>query len=513
MTNFFEEPLIKPTELWKHFKSIAKIPRPSRKEAKIRDFILALAQEYDLKTYVDEVGNVIVYVPATKGFEQFEAIIIQNHMDMVTDATPGKVMNFDTDSLELIRKDEWLYANDTTLGADNGIGCAAALALITDLGVKHPALELLFTVDEETGLNGAWGVEAERFTGKSMLNLDTEEWGSFYIGCAGGVDYEFTSDIQMVDSSLSGEVYKIGVEGFIGGHSGINIHEQRGNALKFLMEWLYEIPQDEIELIEWRGGKAHNIIPRDSYAIVKISSPDSVQEIGQKLVKRWKSFLPKNDQSFKITMNCLNKDLDEINRDHLSVLSSKDYQRFLNFCFLFYHGAHSYYQKPLLSNSLAPNTEFDHSSDEKIVSLSNNMAVSILMRGKFYLQSSLRFFDHDECVSFENKLLTLAHTFAINAQKNGQYPSWKPSEQNQLLDFATEKYQALFNKEAKVTAIHAGLECGILKDKIGCRNVISFGPTIEGAHSPQERVHIPSVEKFWILLVHLLSDLKIEKTI
>ena len=471
-----------PALLWSYFHSINQLPRPSRSEDKIRAFILSEATRCGHKTAVDEVGNVIVYVPASKGYESHETVIIQNHMDMVTDATPDRKINFNTDPIVTLRDGDWIKADRTTLGADNGIGCAAALSLMEDKAIMHPPLELLFTIDEETGLKGAWGVKAELLKGKKMLNLDTEEWGSLYIGCAGGIDYEFTREMKMVPSKINGEVVKLTVGGFLGGHSGVDIHEQRGNAIKFLMEWLMALPQDSFEIIEWRGGKAHNIIPRDAFAILKVKNSNEVRSAGEDVKTRWSSFMPKNDQNFHLKVEASDA-------DGSSVIDSDGKQALISFMVAFPHGAHSY----------------DLTTD--LVALSNNQAISLLVRGQFYLQASLRFFDRGECVGLENKVVSLGQGFDMQIKKNGEYPSWKPVKENKLLDLVSNKYAELFGKPAKVTAIHAGLECGILRDKIGPIDAVSFGPTITGAHSPDERVHIPSVSTFWTLLKEVLASL------
>ncbi len=473
-----------PQKLWQYFHVINQIPRPSRSEEKFREFILKEANQLGLKTHTDEVGNVIVYVPASAGYENHETVIIQNHMDMVTDATPDRKINFKTDPIVTLKDGDWITADRTTLGADNGIGCAAALALMHDESIAHPPLELLFTIDEETGLKGAWGVDASFLKGKKMLNLDTEEWGSLYIGCAGGIDYEFKKTLSMVPAQIKSTGAKLIVGGFVGGHSGVDIHEQRGNAIKFLMDWLNSMPQDAYELNEWRGGKAHNIIPRDAFALVNIKDSKIAEDALKQVTARWKSFMPENDRQFFGSI--------EIQESiYAEVFAHKDKQLATQFLMAFPHGAHAY----------------DLAGKKSLVSLSNNLAISLLVRGQFYLQSSLRFFDRGECVGLENQVTSLAHGFGMDFTKNGEYPSWKPVRENKLLDLVAKKYQDLYHKEAKITAIHAGLECGILRDKIGPIDAVSFGPTITGAHSPQERVHIPSVEHFWKLLKAVLKEL------
>ncbi|MGE3609887.1 MAG: beta-Ala-His dipeptidase [Bacteriovoracaceae bacterium] len=472
-----------PAQLWGYFHAITQLPRPSKKEDKFRDFILAEVNKLNLKTQVDEVGNVIVYVPASKGYENHQTVIIQNHMDMVTDATPDRQINFTQDPIITFRDGDWIKADRTTLGADNGIGCAAALALMNDATISHPPLELLFTIDEETGLKGAWGVKAEYLQGKKMLNLDTEEWGSLYIGCAGGIDYEFKKSISMVPAKIKGKSLKLIVGGFLGGHSGVDIHEQRGNAIKFLLDWMNSLPAESFEVAEWRGGKAHNIIPRDAFALINVTDEKIVLEAMEKVSLRWKSFLPESDRNFFAKIEAV----DTLNE----VMTSEDQKSLLNFLIAFPHGAHAY----------------DLASSKELVALSNNLAITLMVRGQFYLQSSLRFFDRAECVGLENQIVALAQGFNVEYSKNGEYPSWKPVRENKLLDLVADKYQELYGKKAKVTAIHAGLECGILRDKIGPIDAVSFGPTIMGAHSPQERVHIPSVGSFWELLKEVLKVL------
>lgn len=471
-----------PQAVWGYFHAINQIPRPSKKEEKIREFILKEAQKFGLKTEVDEVGNVIVYVPASPGYEDHETVIIQNHMDMVTDATPDRKINFNEDPIITFRDGDWIKADRTTLGADNGIGCAAALALMNDSSIAHPPLELLFTTDEETGLVGAWGVQASKLKGRKMINLDTEEWGSLYIGCAGGIDYEFKKTVKMVPAENK-DSYKLVVGGFLGGHSGVDIHEQRGNATKFLMDWLKAMPEGSFELAEWRGGKAHNIIPRDAFAIVTLKDSKLAEEAAKTVEARWKSYMPESDRNFYTKIEKVDASSEVVDPAELKLL--------LGFMLAFPHGAHAY----------------DLASNKELVSLSNNLAVSLLVRGQFYLQSSLRFFDRGECVALENQITSLAHGFGVEFVKHGEYPSWKPVRENKLLDLVAGKYETLFNKKAKVTAIHAGLECGILRDKIGPIDAVSFGPTIMGAHSPQERLHIPSVETFWTLLKEVLKAL------
>ena len=471
-----------PEHLWNVFYDFTQTPRPSKHEEKIRHYLINLAKDNSLEFKVDGAGNVIIYVPGKNGRENDEPVIIQNHIDMVTDAVPGKKINFVEDSLDVFVDGEWLTAEGTTLGADNGIGCAAGLATILDKSLKHPPLELLFTVDEETGLNGALGLETEYLKGRKMLNLDTEEWGSLYIGCAGGIDYDFNKNLELIKSAKD-QRFKLTISKLIGGHSGVDIHEQRGNAIKLLAQFLFNLSIEvDFDIEEMRAGKAHNIIPRDAFVIINANESDKskIDKLMSSMVKQWKSFLPKVDQAVEF-------ELEQLDSESKKVL--KDKKQLLNFLTLFPNGAHSY----------------DLASNREIVSMSNNFARLLVVGDKFYVQSSLRFFDREEIRVIENKMIALASVFDAQVSRNSEYPSWKPVRENSVLSIVQETYKDIFGTDAKVTAIHAGLECGILRDKIGPIDVVSFGPTITGAHSPDERVNIPSVESFWKLFKGVLE--------
>ena len=431
-----------PEKLWDIFYDFTQTPRPSKHEGEISNYLVNLAKTNDLKYNVDKAGNIIIYVPGKNGRENDELVIIQNHIDMVTDALPNIKINFNKDPLTLKMDGKWLKATGTTLGADNGIGCAASLVPIFDKTMIHPPLELLFTTDEETGLNGALGLETEFLTAKKMLNLDTEEWGSLYIGCAGGIHYEFNKDLEFVKSEKEFRV-KVNISDFIGGHSGIDIQEQRGNANKIMAEILFDFAQErEFELEEFRGGKAHNIIPRDSYAILKINKEDltPLKALLESKTEELKGYLPENDLNFKIQA----EELPSVDK---SVLKFTDKKDIVNFLTLFPSGAHAY----------------DLPSGGEIVSMSNNLAIVIIMNGKFYTLTSLRFFDRNEVKALEQKLVALGETFGMKTIKGSEYPSWKPVRENSVLEVVKQSYQQLFNKEAIVTAIHAGLECGLIQ--------------------------------------------------
>jgi len=472
-----------PKYLWDIFYQFTQTPRPSRFEDKIRNYLISLAVDNKLKHVVDNAGNVIIYVPGKNGREKDESLLIQNHIDMVTDALQSRDINFKTDPILTKVDGDWLKAEGTTLGADNGIGCAAALACIFDETLIHPPLELLFTVDEETGLNGALGLEHKYLNSKKMLNLDTEEWGSLYIGCAGGIDYELTREYEVNTTQDDKKYLRVQFEGLVGGHSGVDIHEQRGNAIKVLADYLTLLNGEiSFDLCEIRGGKAHNIIPRDAFAIIAIDKDDEkiVLNAADKVILKWKNYLPKMDENLKVVI------IEE--NATFSTLSPNHKIEILSFLTLFPHGAHAY-----------------DLEDRSLVSISNNLARFLLVNGKLYTQSSLRFFDREQIKEIEQKLLSLGEMFSMKVENHSEYPSWKPVRENPVLELVKSAYEDLYKEIPKVTAIHAGLECGILRDKIGPIDVVSFGPTIAGAHSPDERVNIPSVEKFWDLFKLVLE--------
>jgi dipeptidase D len=479
---------IEPKIVWDQFFQISQIPRPSKKEEKIRGHIEKLAQDNGRQYKIDSAGNIVVYVPATPGKEGHKSVIIQNHMDMVCDAIPDLGFDFDNDPIELEVKGDWLCAKGTTLGADNGIGMAAAAAFIVDTDHPHPALELLFTSDEETGLHGANGLDASMLSGKYLINLDTEEWGSFYIGCAGGVDYNLRRTWERVQASSGARAYDLIFKGACGGHSGIDIHRQRANAIVVLSQVMSSAKKSGIHfsISSFDGGKAHNIIPRQCSAGLFIDEKnlDVLHGFLRGEMERLSTYLPEEDGNFDLL-------LQKSDAADEKVLSESDGTSLLNLLAIFPHGAHSFVMK----------------SDETLVSLSNNLAIFKLENGELHINTSLRFFDQNELAGLKNRVESLASTFGLDLEESGGYPSWKPDYDNSLLDLAKSLYKKQYGHDPDVRAIHAGLECGILLEKIGKMDSISFGPTITGAHSPSEQVKIGDVKLMWELLLSLLDSL------
>ncbi len=474
-----------PKSLWDAFYELTRVPRPSKKEELVREYLKGEAQKNSLRFVEDSVGNIIIYVPGKGGLENRPAVMIQSHMDMVCDKTPEKVIDFEKDPIEIFVKDGRIFAKDTTLGADNGFGVAASIALIREKNIAHPPLELLFTVDEETGLHGAKNLDKSLFKARRAINIDTEEWGSIYIGCAGGKDFEFFGSYREVKASDSFQSCRIVVSGLKGGHSGIDIHRSRGNAVKVLGEVLWTARTLSYELATFNGGKAHNIIPRDAEAQILIDKKHlaELKRLCEEKVVEVKKYLPSEDHSIGIQVveekKGLEKCFDKAERDRL-----------LSLLTLFPHGAYSY----------------NWHSHEPLVNYSSNMAQLRLNEGKVYLQTSVRFLDPVETVSIDHKFEALAHLFTLELKKGVGYPSWKPQfVQNELLDLTSSLYKEMFGVVPKVKAIHAGLECGIIKDKLQDMQIISMGPDISGAHSPTESLDIETSKKFWKFFTALLA--------
>ncbi|MBE9540444.1 MAG: beta-Ala-His dipeptidase [Proteobacteria bacterium] len=473
---------LEPAHLWEHFYQFTQIPRPSKEEAAVRQYVIDQVEKCGHSWRMDDVGNLVVSVPASAGMEKRGTVVIQNHLDMVTVKTGDKEHNFHTQALSLEVKDGWLKADRTTLGADNGIGCAAALAVMTDSTVVHPSLELLFTVDEETGLGGALNFDAAMLSGSRMLNLDTEDWHELYIGCAGGGGWEFTRDFDTAPPTGPSEYWAVSLKGLGGGHSGIQIHEQLGNAIKLLAQFLQGVVG--VQLASFSAGVAHNVIPREG--LVLFSCPTGEKEALlnalAELRNQWLAYLPAGDHALELSLSTA---------DATAVLSVADTNKIIQLVTLFPHGAQSY--------------NLEQPAD--LVDLSINLANIHLDQGELFLESSYRFFNDAQSIPLQQSVLALAQLFDLKVNITVGYPGWQPDFSSPLLAQAAALHKKLFGSEPAVKAIHAGLECGILKSKKPDVDILSFGPSIRGAHSPTERVLIETVPPFWQFLTKLLSQM------
>ena len=477
-----------PPHLWQHFYCFTQIPRPSKQEQAVRQYIIDLAQAAGHSWRMDQEGNLLVQVAASAGRANRPTVIIQNHLDMVTVKTADKQHDFSRDPLSLVVDDGWLRADRTTLGADNGVGCAAALALMTDEDVAHPPLELLFTVDEETGLGGALNLDASMLSGEVMLNLDTEDWHELYVGCAGGGGWEFRRNYATEAAPADSEHWLLSIGGLAGGHSGIQIHEQLGNAIKLLGQCLVDIPG--LQLLQMDVGVAHNVIPREGRVCFRC-----VPGAGELLAGRLDdiraqalAYLPAADAQLAFTLQAV--DGSGKAGDAVSVaLGIAESKAILDLVAAFPHGAQAY--------------NLEQPAD--LVDLSINLAILRLSGGELFMESSYRFFNEAQSLPLQQSVLALAAVFSLEVKPVVGYPGWQPDFDSPLLAQGCQLHESMFGKAAAVKAIHAGLECGILKSKKPDTDILSFGPTIRGAHSPTERLQIDTVAPFWQFLVELLA--------
>jgi dipeptidase D len=476
---------LEPKALWKYFDEICKIPRGSGNEKAIGDYVLKVAKDLGLKAIRDKEGNVVIYKKATPGHEKSTGVVLQGHLDMVNEKHSTSNHNFDKDPLELILEGEWLRANDTTLGADNGIGVAAALAVLEDDKLKHGLLEAVFTVDEERGLNGARALTSDMLKGRHLLNLDSEELGNFSIGCAGGADTHLVVPLKRTDAKGDKVLY-LHIKGLRGGHSGINIHEGRGNALKILNRLLWQLSEEmKVELVSFKGGDKHNAIPRDAFAEIVLRKKD---------VAKAKAWLEKSMEDirleFKPVENEIELIIEELKGKTPKVLEKETKEKLLGLIFALPHG-------PLaMSRSI-----------KGLVETSNNVAAIKSSPGKAIILCSSRSSNMAALRATSNRLAAIADMAGAKVEQPEGYPSWMPDINSPLLKVTMDTYKEVTGKKAKYTAIHAGLECGIIGEKFDGMNMISFGPDLENVHSPEERVNVKSVVKFYEHLLKIIETL------
>ena len=477
---------LKPQLIWEQFDDICQVPRPSKKEGKIIAWLQEWAKKHNFDYQTDETGNVVIRKAATKGFEGRPAVILQSHMDMVCEKNSDVEFDFENDPIQPWIDGEWVKAKGTTLGADCGIGMAAALAVLLDDSLEHPAIEALFTVDEETGLTGAFGLGEGMLTGKYLVNLDSEDEGELFIGCAGGIDTVATMDYDKEEAPEGYAFVRLEVGDLLGGHSGDDIDKGRGNSNKLLARFLYNAADTfQIALAKFDGGNLRNAIPREAYAIVGV--PPEAQEdlegpgleLGQRRVEEFKHTEPR----MRFTVNDVEEKVTE-------VMSNDD------MCAL------------LITIVGLPNGVLAMSfAVPGLVETSSNLA-SVKFNteeGKVTITTSQR-------SSVESAKLYAAQTIesvfflaGFDVEHSDGYPGWSPNPDSKLLATTVECYRNLFATEPKVRAIHAGLECGLFLEKYPHLEMVSFGPTLRGVHSPDERLEISTVDKFWKLLVELLK--------
>ena len=477
---------LEPKVLWNHFADLNAVPRPSKKEERIIGFMKEFGERLGLPTVVDASGNVVIKKPATNGMEERPVVILQSHLDMVHQKNAGTQFDFEKEGIRAFIDGEWVKAEGTTLGADNGVGVAAIMALLSSSEVSHPPLEALFTIDEETGMTGAKGLDESLLDGKILLNLDSEEDDELTIGCAGGIDTNTLLAYRQIKPEGDVQAWKVTINGLKGGHSGIDIHLGRGNANKLIARLLYRMDEThQMSLSTLDGGSLRNAIPRESSALVVVPRGQSASF--QTQCKR------RIDEIFN-EFKTIEPDLE------ISIVESDE---------LPLHVMHPEDQKKAINAIYAvPNGVFRMSPDiPGLVETSSSLARVIIKEGNFITQSLQRSSLESGKADIANAVRATFELIGATVENDGDYPGWAPNADSEVLKVMESLYENLFGSRPKVSACHAGLECGIISEHYPGLDMVSFGPTIKHPHSPDEKVHIPSVQKFWSYLTHTLESL------
>lgn len=475
---------LEPQALWENFSDLNAVPRPSKKEEKVIAFMMDFGKKLHLETIKDEVGNVIIKKPATNGMEYRKTVVLQSHLDMVHQKNNDTVFDFDTEGIKMKIDGDWVKAEGTTLGADNGIGVAAIMAILQSTDIAHPAIEALFTIDEETGMTGAMGLKGGLLKGDILLNLDTEEDDEIDIGCAGGVDVTAFREYDEEETPQDVVAYKIAVKGLQGGHSGMDIHKGLGNANKIMNRLLFDgFENFGLRISELNGGGLRNAIPRESIAIVVI---DKVQDEAfqfefEQLVNVIKHELAVTEPNLSITLESTN--MPE------NVMELGVQEGILRSLYAAHNGVYA------MSRSISD-----------LVETSNNIARVIIKNGEIKILCLTRSSVESAKFDLANALRSAFELSGCEVTFTGSYPGWEPNVNASILKVLKEQYEKLFGEKPNVVACHAGLECGILGQNYPDMEMISFGPTIKGAHSPDEKVNIKSVQKFWKYLLEILKN-------
>jgi len=475
---------LEPKSVWKHFDEIRKIPRCSKHEEKIREYIINFAKKNNLKFKTDKSGNVVISKPASKGMEDKPTVILQGHMDMVCEKNSTVKFDFAKDPIQLKLKGDVLTADGTTLGADNGIGLAISLAILEDKTLKHGPIEALYTVDEETGLTGAFALQSNMLSGRILLNLDSEDFGVITVGCAGGGDSKIELPIktQSIDGNLESIVIK--VSGLRGGHSGVDIHEQRGNAVKILARMLWKASDDhDFYITELAGGDKHNAIPREAIAKISINKINKDKFINTLKTEEKDIFeeIKPIDPNFKMEV--------EKSEKFKTVLTKDSQSKILNLLHGLPHGVDK------LSYDI-PDLVETSTNLAKVSFNENNALITFSTRSS--IKSALQ--------NLRDRIHAVSDLSGAKVIEETPYPGWKPNLDSKILKLSKKLFQDMYGKEPKVEAIHAGLECGIIGEKFPGMDMISIGPTLKYPHSPEEQLHVSTVEKFYKYLLKILEN-------
>lgn len=476
---------LNPQLLWNHFEEICSHPHPSRKEDQLAEYVMSIGKRNNLETLRDDFGNVLIRKPATKGYEKLPVVVLQGHLDMVPEKNADVQHDFEKDPIKPFIEEGWVRAKGTTLGSDNGIGVAAALAVIEAKDIEHGPLEFLFTLDEETGLNGASSLKPGFLKAEILLNLDSEEDGALYIGCAGGKNtypkFRYLPE-ELPDDSVS---YQIKVTGLRGGHSGLNISDGRGNALKIMARLLWELMRKHfVRLSKIEGGSKHNAIPRECFADIIL--PKKSESECLELIKTYNETLKKelatNEPGLKV--EAVSIPLPQV------VIDLRTGAKIIN----------ALYGVPNGVITMSPDIPgLVETSSNLAVITTDNESVNAITSQRSSVES-----EKDDIASQVEAVFYLADAEVTHGDG---YPGWKPNVKSNILKVVKSTYKDMFGSEPEVKAIHAGLECGIINERYPQMDMISFGPTIVGAHSPDEKVKIDTVDKFWELLKNVLKNI------
>lgn len=476
---------LEPKQLWNKFADLNAVPRPSKKEERVIAFMKQFGENLGLETQVDKVGNVIIKKPATPGMASKTTVVMQSHLDMVHQKNNNTVFNFDTQGIDMFIEGDWVKAKGTTLGADNGLGVATIMAILESKDIEHPAIEALFTIDEETGMTGAMGLEGGLLTGGILLNLDTEEDDEIGVGCAGGVDVTATRTYKEEETPEFKIGFNIEVKGLQGGHSGMQIHEGLGNANKIMNRLIFDgFENYGLRISEIDGGGLRNAIPRESKAVVAI---DAIHE---------DAFL----LEMAMLSNTIKKELKTTESDLDIVISKTETpKRIMDL------GVQEGVTRALYA---ALNGVYRMSADiPDLVETSNNLARVLIKDGHVKIACLTRSSVESAKLDLANTLRATFELTGCEVELSGDYPGWTPNMDSAILKVMAKLYEDLNGEKPHVAACHAGLECGILGQNYPEMDMISFGPNIKGAHSPDERAQISSVQKYWKFVLEILKNI------
>lgn len=477
---------LEPKSVFKYFEEISQIPRGSGNEKSISDYLVSVAKKLNLEVIQDKALNVIIKKPGTEGYENSETVILQGHMDMVCEKNKGTDHDFQKDPLKLRVVDDMVYATDTTLGADNGIAVAYALAILESTDIPHPPIEVLITTDEETGMSGAMAISKEHINGKILLNLDNEEEGHLLVSCAGGIRSKHTLNVTLEDAGDYDNFLHIAVRGLKGGHSGMEINKERGNSNKIMGRILKSLLSLDYKLVSVNGGSKNNAIPREADAIIALKS-EGVEK-AKELINNWNPILL---NELKTQDPGVNISILENTENVEKVFTKESTEKTVNLLYLIPNGINS--------NSV---------EIKNLVESSTNLGVVTTEGNKVEFDSAIR----SSVASLKDEIVlrskTIAELIGADFETTAGYPEWQYDNESKVRGICQDVYKRMYGKDAKIVAIHAGVECGLFNEKLGKLDMISFGPDLYDVHTPQEHMSITSVKNVWDYLLEVLKALK-----